>query len=119
VLRTGWYVVLAHGQDPFVLDTRRHKQLYPLYARRVGRRTIERNNGKIGKIHYQGLPPSPARAESVKPGGASPRLRPPDDGRQKLPRAARECEYCGTPNDPADRACKVCGYLERRAGTQG
>jgi hypothetical protein len=131
VMRVGQYLVLAHGEDPFLLDTRRRKQLFPLYARRV-LGAAYRKKGP-GKIRYRSPAPravTGGRAREQKKLAGPPRAaegsrgsgratassnRPP----LRLPRssenattggqARRNCPGCWRPLPGGTRRCEECG----------
>lgn len=60
VMRKGQYLVLARGREPFLIDTRAHKQMFPLYGPRIFRQYVRRKKGgKLGWVRYQD-PDAPA-----------------------------------------------------------
>ncbi len=120
IMRVGQYLVLAHGCDPFLLDTRRHRQIFPLYGPHVFRAFVKGSHGgKLGKVRYR-VPPEKREAapwtDGAPPQGsvAAESDGPPVPREELVPRfekRQKECSYCGHPNDASADKCEIetCG----------
>lgn len=130
VMRVGQYLVLAHGEDPFLLDTR-HKQLFPFYVRRVlgagyrkkgpgkvryrtsARRATMRDQApdpkKLTRPPREGSEKSADTAAGSRSAGSSRQRRRPSRNATVGGQTRRNCPECWKPLPDGMRRCEGCG----------
>ncbi len=110
VMRVGQYLVLAHGKDPFVLDTRRHRQIFPHYGPQNFRRFLKnKNGGKWGRIRYR----TPVKKSAEKPGDLP---RPADASKPAGPSGPMFAEGAGRAPSPESNGGSAAEGTESDAG---